>query len=87
MKLRDLRGAIRNTKGNPSIIIELTPGHSMTLPLQKTPLLAELGRAYEDGADTGLTFDPESGVLTSIDNSYAVEAAASGAFDEDEDML
>lgn len=62
MKLRDLRGAIRKP-GNPSIVVELTPGRPMTLMLQKTPLLAELGRVYEDGAETGLTYDPETGVL------------------------
>lgn len=63
MKLRDLRGAIRKP-GNPSIVVELTPGRPMTLLLQKTPLLAELGRVYEEGAETGLTYDPETGVLS-----------------------
>lgn len=65
MKLRDLRGAIRKP-GNPSIIIELAPGRPMTLPLQKTPLLEELGRAYgnDSTAETGITYDLDTGILS-----------------------
>ena len=84
MKLRDLRGAIRNTKGNPSIIVEMTPGHSMTLLLQKTPLLAELGRAYEDGVDTGITFDTETGVLRGV---FSSSESVVAEIDDEDDML
>ena len=63
MKLRDLRGAIRKP-GNPSIALELTPGRTMTLLLQKTPLLAELGRVYDEKEDTGLHYDAETSLLT-----------------------
>ena len=83
MRLSKLRGAIRSSKGNPSVTVELTQGDPITLMLHKTPLLAELGRVYADADDTGLSFDPETGVLSAIDNSYAAEAAASGAFDDD----
>ena len=63
MKLRDLRGAIRKP-GNPSVVVELTPGRSMTLLLQKTPLLAELGRVYDEKEETGLHYDAETSLLT-----------------------
>lgn len=63
MKLRDLRGAIRKP-GNPSIALELTPGRSMTLLLQKTPLLAELGRVYDEKEETGLYYDADTNLLT-----------------------
>lgn len=63
MKLRDLRGAIRKP-GNPSVVVELTPGRTMTLLLQKTPLLAELGRVYDEKEETGLHYDVETSLLT-----------------------
>lgn len=63
MKLRDLRGAIRKP-GNPSIALELTPGRTMTLLLQKTPLLAELGRVYDEKEETGLHYDVATSLLT-----------------------
>ena len=95
MKLAKLRGAIRSSKGNPSVTVELTPGDPITLMLQKTPLLAELGRVYADADDTSLTFDPETGVLrgsgvidVTAQEQANLDAAEGAAFDEDdEDML
>ena len=82
MKLAKLRGAIRSAKGNPSIVVELTPGVTMTLPLQKTALLAELGRAYEDADDTGLTFDVDTGII-----GYPSSPVDKADVDEDDDLL
>lgn len=59
MKLSELRSAIRKMKGNPSIIVELTPGVPMTLVLQKTPLLEELGLRFAKDANTGLSITDE----------------------------
>ena len=89
MKLRDLRGAIRKP-GNPSIVVELTPGKPMTLPLQKTPLLEELGRAYADGGETGLTYDPDTGILRAdgaMDDCPDLEDAMADDIEEDDDIL
>lgn len=60
MKLGDLRGAIRKTKGNP--IINL-PG--LTVEVLKTPLLEELEQRFPGGkaAETPFTFDAETRVL------------------------
>ena len=65
MKLNKLRGAIRKP-GNPSMIIDLGNGVPMTLAFQKTPLLEELGRVFGDdgSAETGLSYDPETNMLT-----------------------
>lgn len=66
MKLADLRGAMRKTKGNPSIVVELVPGRPMTLVMQKTVLLEELGRIFDGSraAETGLMFDEDTGILS-----------------------
>lgn len=68
MKLSDLRASIRKSKGNPSIVVALTPGVPMTLVLQKTPLLEELAKAYGSNraTETGLTFDEGTGVLGGV---------------------
>ena len=89
MKLNKLRGAIRTATGNPSIIVELAPGVPLTLVLQKTPLLAELGRAYDGSDDTGLTFNPETGVLSTsgVIDVTTREQAKLDADDLDEDLL
>ena len=67
MKLGELRGAIRKTKGNPYMEAYPFPGTDggFRFVLQKTPLLEELERAYPGGkaVETGLTFDPETGHL------------------------
>lgn len=79
MKLADLRSAIRTTKGNPSVSVELA-GTTMVLPLQKTPLLAALGEAFNDArtAETGMTFDVDTGLLSA-------EGAAAASFDLEDD--
>lgn len=66
MKLRELRGAIRKSKGNPTITVELSLGVPMTLTLQKTPLLAALGEAYGEDAmvETGLDFNEATNEIT-----------------------
>ena len=65
MKLGELRGMIRKTKGAPLIITTLG-GVTMTLSLMKTPLLEELERAFPGGkaAETNLNFDEATGVIT-----------------------
>lgn len=66
MKLGELRGIIRKTKGNPSIKITMGNATSaMTLPLQKVPLLDALGEAFNNAgtAETGIEFDERTGLL------------------------
>lgn len=65
MKLSDLRGLIRKP-GNPTMTLDLGNGVPMTIAFQKTPLLDELGKAFNDErtAETGLTYDPETNVLS-----------------------
>ena len=100
MKLGELRGMIRKTKGNPSIVTTLG-GVTMTLSLMKTPLLEELERAFPGGkaAETNLNFNEATGVisdgstpLTSEDvaNAFAGLRSGSTAFtptmDLDDDL-
>lgn len=101
MKLSDLRGAIRKTKGNPSVVVEFAPGLRMTLMLQKTPLLEDLGRQFGEDrtAETGLTFDESLNIISGplspaphgIDaNEPDLEEAmrpVGGSDDEDDDLL
>jgi hypothetical protein len=67
MKLGELRGAIRKTKGNPWFDCYPFPGTDKTFRfyLQKTPLLEELDKAYPGGkaVETQLSFDAETGQL------------------------
>lgn len=65
MKLSDLRGSIRKATGNPKMIVDLGNGVPLTVTFQKTPLLEELGRVFngERTAETGLSFDPETGMI------------------------
>ncbi|RWP29883.1 hypothetical protein [Mesorhizobium sp.] len=69
MKLGELRGAIRKTKGNPFVNVFPFPGtdKGFRLFLQKTPLLEELERVYPGGkaVETGLEFNVETGMLKS----------------------
>ncbi|MDH1266726.1 hypothetical protein N5C81_03735 [Rhizobium pusense] len=80
MKLGELRGAIRKTKGSPFTIVTIG-GEAITLVLQKTPLLEELDRLFPGGkaAETGLTFDTTTGELDGFDSA----GAAVEAFDVD----
>lgn len=72
MKLGELRGAIRKTKGSPFTIVTIG-GEAVTLVLQKTPLLEELDRVFPGGkaAETGLTFDATTGKLEGFDSAGA----------------
>lgn len=66
MRLGELRGAIRKTKGNPIVRVPLADGRVMTLSLQKTPLLEELERLFPGGkgTETPFEFHEASGVLS-----------------------
>lgn len=67
MKLGLLRGAIRKSKGNPFVRVTLAPGiPELSLVLQKNPLYESLDMAFPDGKgqETGLTFNPENGLLS-----------------------
>lgn len=72
MKLGELRGAIRKTKGSPFTIVTIG-GEAITLVLQKTPLLEELDRVFPGGkaAETGLMFDAATGKLEGFDAADA----------------
>lgn len=89
MKLGDLRGAIRKP-GNPTMVVDLGNGVPMTIPFQKTPLLEELGKAFngERTAETGLSYDPVTCTL-SVDGFVGAEPTCGTAdlqmAEEDED--
>lgn len=76
MKLGELRGAIRKTKGNPYVNLFPFPGidKGFRLFLQKTPLLEELERVYPGGkgVETGLEFVEETGLLRSVEYDRSV---------------
>lgn len=76
MKLGELRGAIRKTKGNPYVNLFPFPGtdKGFRLYLQKTPLLEELERVYPGGkgVETGLEFVEETGLLRSVEYDRSV---------------
>lgn len=88
MKLGELRGLIRKTKGNPILKTAALGGVAMTLPLQKSPLLDELERAFPGGkaVETGLTFDEATGLLSSVASGghVASEPAAAAIIAEDD---
>ncbi|NSZ73925.1 hypothetical protein G6L74_09250 [Agrobacterium tumefaciens] len=77
MKLGELRGAIRKTKGSPFTIVAIG-GEDITLVLQKTPLLEELDRVFPGGkaVETGLTFDAATGKLEGFDAAGAATVTA-----------
>ncbi|EGL63602.1 hypothetical protein AGRO_3671 [Agrobacterium sp. ATCC 31749] len=86
MKLGELRGAIRKTKGSPFTIVTIG-GEAVTLVLQKTPLLEELDRVFPGGkaAETGLTFDAATGKLEGFDAAGA-SAVTAVVIDDDIDL-
>ena len=65
MNLMTLRGLIRKP-GNPTMVVDLGNGVPMTIAFQKTPLLEELGKAfnYERTAETALSYDPVTCTLS-----------------------
>lgn len=64
MKLGELRGLIRKTKGSPAVRVRLGEA-DLNLLIQKTPLLEELEKAFPGGkmVETGLTFNDGTGLL------------------------
>lgn len=78
MKLGELRGAIRKTKGNPFITMSID-GKPLSLYLQKTPLLEELDRVFPGGkaVETGLEFDPETAYLDGFNADGTVSETGS----------
>lgn len=64
MRLGELKAAIRKTKGNPQMVVNLG-GQNITVGLMKTPLLDALDGAFPAGktTETGITFDTETGLL------------------------
>lgn len=86
MKLGELRGAIRKTKGSPFTIATIG-GEAITLVLQKTPILEELDRVFPGGkaAETGLTFDAATGKLEGFDTA-ALASVASVVINDDIDL-
>jgi hypothetical protein len=93
MKLGELRGLIRKTKGNVTTHIQLVPGGPrLLLALQKTPLLEELERVYPGGRnfETGVSFNSETGYIVggfdSADGQGGGTPAAGADLDLDEDL-
>lgn len=94
MKLGELRGLIRKTKGNPYVNVFPFPGtdKGFRFHLQKTPLLEELDRVYPGGksVETGLEFNVDTGCLKSEGYDEAVglnTEEKTAAFSSDEDLL
>lgn len=61
MKLTELRVAIRNYKGNPTISVPIN-GVAVDIPIQKTAFMDTLGLAFADhpdgrAAETGIEFE------------------------------
>lgn len=86
MKLSDLRAALRNTTGNPSAIVDLGNGVPLTVTLQKTALLAELGAAFDNArtAETGLTLTDGNVLVSATQASAPAPVAAATSDDEDD---
>lgn len=62
MKLGQLNAALRALDGAPKVAISAPglPGQRITLQLQKTPLIEELGRVYGGrGVETGIYLRPD----------------------------
>lgn len=88
MKLSDLRGTIRAMTGNPKAQITLG-STSLTVPVQKTALLAALGDAFDGvrAAETGITLDLDTGLIRSeSDHAVASEPAADMDLDDAADL-
>ena len=68
MKLGELRKAIREFKGNPTMTLLAPPGatRNMKLVVQKTVLMEELGNVFPAGkaAETEMEFNSETGVIS-----------------------
>ncbi len=87
MKLGELRGLIRKTKGNPWFDCFPFPGteNGIRFYLQKTPLLEELDRAYPGGkaVEVPLEFDVETGQLKPADSGVVLRGVAKTAPEDD----
>lgn len=87
MKLGELRAALRKTKGNPTVVVELVPGKRFDLIIQKTPFFEELDKHFPGGkaVETGLSFDETSGIVRFEGDATA--AVVRTAVDEDDDFF
>lgn len=87
MKLGELRGLIRKTKGNPWFDCYPFPGteNGIRFYLQKTPLLEELDRVYPGGktAETHLDFDVDTGQLKPADSDVVLRGVVKSAAEDD----
>lgn len=63
MKLANLRGAIRKTKGPFSLEVPVAGKRMIVFPL-KNLFLEELGKHFDGDEETGMTFDPETSVIS-----------------------
>lgn len=89
MKLGELRGAIRKSKGNPFVRVQIGPNiPEISLVLQKSPLYESLEMAFPNGKgqETGLTFNEESGQLSS-EVEWGKSAEDDFLADDDDDGL
>lgn len=90
MKLGELRGAIRNARGvNPFIRVALaTDIPPINFVLQKGALYEALDTAFPDGKgqETGLTFDPDNGLL-SVEGSDSRSVDVAFLDDDDDGLL
>lgn len=95
MKAGELRGLIRKTKGNPTIILSPPPGATdrWRLSVQKTSLLEELDRIFPGGkaVETNLEFNAETGILScpifSEQERLAQENTERAVVEEDDDII
>lgn len=88
MKLQQLRAELRKSKGSPHIVIDFGNGDMMQLVLQKTHLIEELGRSFDNDrtAETGIEFNADTGLLTATNlKAHASAPAAAVDFEEDDD--
>lgn len=87
MKLGELRGLIRKTKGNPWFDCFPFPGteNGIRFHLQKTPLLEELDRAYPGGksVEVPIEFDVETGQLKPADSDVVLRGVVKTSSDDD----
>lgn len=82
MKLANLRGAIRKTKGPFSLEVPVAGKRMIVFPL-KNLFLEELGKHFEGDEETGLSFDQETSVI-SIAGQAPAAAPTAPVEDDDE---
>ena len=85
MKLANLRGAIRKTKGPFSLEVPVAGKRMIVFPL-KNLFLEELGKHFEGDEETGMTFDPETSVISITGQAPAPTAPAPVEDDDEFDL-